>query len=106
MKSDGYNKTSLKKRFLFSGFFANLYYFFALHIYLLLSILGAALSIAVILFFAEMLFPKYVHLFNYSMSDKVFSELVADHKYHEAIAFMEMKNDMIEESKEFYRLQD
>lgn len=104
MKSDGYNKTSLKKRFLFSGFFANLYYFFALHIYLLLSILGAALSIAVILFFAEMLFPKYVHLFNYSMSDKVFSELVADHKYHEAIAFMEMKNDMIEESKEFYRL--
>lgn len=104
MKSGGYNKTSLKKRFLFSRFFANLYYFFALHIYLLLSILGAALSIAVILSFAEMLFPKYVHLFNYSMSDKVFSELVADHKYHEAIAFMETKKDMLEESKEFYRL--
>lgn len=103
MKSDGYDKTSLKKRFLFSGFFANLYYFFAFHIYLLLSILGAALSIAVILFFAEMLFPKYVHLFNYSMSDKVFSELVADHKYHEAIAFMDTKKDMIEESDESYR---
>lgn len=103
MKSDGYNKTSIGKRLLFSEFFANLYYFFALHIYLLLSILGLAFSIAVILFFAEMLFPKYVHLFNYSMSDKVFSELVADHKYHEAIAFMETKKKMIEESHESYR---
>lgn len=104
MKYDGYNKTSLKKRFLFSGFFANLYYFFALHIYLLLSILGVAFSIAVILFFAEVLFPKYVHLFNYSMSNKVFSELVADHKYHEGIAFMEIKKDMVDESDEFYKL--
>lgn len=103
MKSDGYDKTSLKKHFLFSGFFANLYYFFVLHIYLLLSILGVAISIAVILFFAEMLFPKYVHLFNYSMSDKVFSELVTDHKYHEAIAFMETKKDMIKNSDESYR---
>ena len=103
MKSDGYDKTSLKKRFLFSGFFANLYYFFAFHIYLLLSILGAALCIAVILFFAEMLFPKFIHIFNYSMSDKVFGELVADHKYHEAIAFMDTKKDMIAESDESYR---
>ena len=103
MKSDGYDKTSLKKRFLFSGFFANLYYFFAFHIYLLLSILGVALSIAIILFFAEMLFPKYVHLFNYSMSDKVFSELVTDHKYHEAIAFMDTKKDLIKNSDESYR---
>lgn len=103
MKSDGYDKTSIGKRFLFSKFFANLYYFFALHIYLLLSIMGVALSIAVILFFAELLFPKYVHLFNYSMTDKVFTELVSDHKYHAAIAFMETKEDLIDNSKEPFR---
>ena len=103
MKSDGYDKTSIGKRFLFSKFFANLYYFFALHIYLLLSIMGVALSIAVILFFAELLFPKYVHLFNYSMTDKVFTELVEDHKYHAAIAFMETKEELIENSKEPFK---
>lgn len=103
MKSYGYDKTSIGKRFLFSKFFANLYYFFALHIYLLLSILGVALSIAVLLFFAELLFPKYVHLFNYSMTDKVFTELVNDHKYHAAIAFMKTKEDVIENSKEPFK---
>lgn len=103
MKSDGYDKTSIGKRFLFSKFFANLYYFFALHIYLLLSILGVALSIAVLLFFAELLFPRYVHLFNYSMTDKVFTELVNDHKYHAAIALMETKEDVIENSKEPFK---
>ena len=82
------DKGSTKKRFLFSRLFAEIYYFFAIYLYAILIILGAALSIAVFLFFAELIFPQAVHIFNYSMTDKVFTELIADHKYHAAIAFM------------------
>lgn len=96
------NQRSVKKKLLFSRFFGELYYFFALHLYAILSILGAALSIAILLFFAELIFPKAVHIFNYSMTDKVFTELVSDHKYHAAIAFMDTKKDLIENSKEPY----
>lgn len=96
------NQGSVKKKLLFSRFFGELYYFFALHIYAILSILGAALSIAILLFFTELIFPKAVHIFNYSMTDKVFTELVEDHKYHAAIAFMDTKKDLIENSKEPY----
>ena len=96
------NQGSLKKKLLFSRFFGELYYFFAFHIYAILSILGAALSIVILLFFAELIFPKAVHLFNYSMTDKVFTELMNDHKYHAAIAFMDTKKDLIADSKEPY----
>lgn len=66
------------------------------------TILGCAISIAILLFFAELIFPKAVHIFNYSMTDKVFTELVNDHKYHAAVAFMDTKKDIIENSKEPY----
>lgn len=44
------DKGSTKKRFLFSRLFAEIYYFFAIYLYAILIILGAALSIAVFLF--------------------------------------------------------
>lgn len=94
------SQESVKKKFLFSRFFGELYYLFVLHLYVILTIIGSAISIAILLFFAELLFPKAVHIFNYSMTDKVFSELVNDHKYHEAIAFMNTKKDVIEELKD------
>ena len=90
---------SVKNKFLFSRFFGELYYFFALHLYAIFTILGCALSIAILLFFAELIFPKAVHIFNYSMTDKVFTELVSDNKYHAAVAFMNTKKDLIEELK-------
>lgn len=96
------NQGSVKKKLLFSRFFGELYYFFALHLYAIFTILGCAISIAILLFFAELIFPKAVHIFNYSMTDKVFTELVNDHKYHAAIAFMDSKKDLIEDSKEPY----
>lgn len=96
------NQGSVKKKLLFSRFFGELYYFFALHLYAIFTILGCAISIAILLFFAELVFPKAVHIFNYSMTDKVFTELVNDHKYHAAIAFMDFKKDLIENSKEPY----
>lgn len=91
---------SLGKKFLFSGFFENLYYFFAMHIYVILSILGVALSMAVLLFIAELLFPKVVHVFNYSLTDKVFYELVEEYRYQAAISFMEMKPEVLEKSND------
>ncbi|MDE7080884.1 MAG: CHAT domain-containing protein [Muribaculaceae bacterium] len=94
---------SVKKKFLFSRLFAELYYFFALHLYALFTILGCAISIAILLFFAELIFPEAVHIFNYSMTDKVFTELVNDHKYHAAIAFMDTKKDLIGKSKDPYK---
>lgn len=65
--------------------------------------LGATLGIAILLFVAELIFPEAVHFFNYSMTDKVFTELVNDHKYHAAIAFMDTKKDLIDNSKEPYK---
>lgn len=96
------NQRSVKKKLLFSRFFGELYYFFALHLYAIFTILGCAISIAILLFIAELIFPKAVHIFNYSMTDKVFTELVNDRKYHAAIAFMDTKKDLIENSKEPY----
>lgn len=93
---------SARKKLLFSRFFGELYYFFALHIYVVLSILGVAMSIAIFLFLAELIFPGAVHIFNYSMTGKVFTELVNDHKYHAAIAFMDTKKDLIENSGDPY----
>lgn len=54
-------------------------------------IIGAVISIGILLFGAEILFPDAVHIFNYSMSDKVFSELVEDKHYHAAVAFIDIK---------------
>ena len=56
-------------------------------------IIGAVISIGILLFGAEILFPDAVHIFNYSMSDKVFSELVEDKHYHAAVAFIDIKKD-------------
>lgn len=75
---------------------------FAFHLYAILTLLVCAISIAILLFFAELIFSKAVHIFNYSMTDKVFTELVNDHKYHAAIAFMDTIKDLIENSKEPY----
>ncbi len=94
---------SVKKKFLFSRIFAEMYYFCALHIYLLLSIIGFAVGVGVLLFIAELIFPSAVHIFNYSMTDKIFHELVADHKYHAAIDFMDVKKGVIDEAEDPYQ---
>lgn len=106
MKSDGYDKTSIGKRFIFSKFFANIYYFLLFHIYLLMLIIGSVISIAIILFFAELIFPEYVHIFNVSMTDRIFTELVEDHKYHNAIALMETKKDLIEKCNDPWKYRE
>ena len=103
MKKGQGDKISAWSKFKFSKLFANLYYFFLLYIHVMLGILGLAASIAIILFFAELIFPKYVHLFNYSLTANTFDELVKDKRYHAAISFMEFKKDVVDTSENFYK---
>ena len=103
MKNKGDSQESMKKRFLFSSFFANIYYFFVMHIYVVLTILGSCIGIAILLFIAELIIPDYVHIFNYSLTDTTLSQLVKSHRYHAAIAFLEYKDDVVMESEDFYR---
>ena len=100
MKTERNDKTSLGKKFIFSNLVANMYYFFALHLYLIISIIGVAIGLTILLFVAELLFPRYVHIFNYKMTDTILTELYDNHKYHAAIAFYETKKDIIDNSKE------
>ncbi|MBS7346864.1 MAG: tetratricopeptide repeat protein, partial [Muribaculaceae bacterium] len=50
------------------------------------------------------LFPDKLHIFNISMSERVFRELVEDNRYHAAINLMEIKVGLIEESDEPYAI--
>lgn len=102
MKKGQDDKISAWSKFKFSKLFANLYYFFLFHIHVILGILGFSVGIAIILFFAELIFPKYVHLFNYSLTEKTFDELVKEKRYHAAISFMEFKKDVVDASDNFY----
>ena len=83
------------KKITFSNFFVNLYYFFALHLTAVFYLLCAAVGIAILLFVAELLFPSAIHFFNYKLTEKTFDELVEEHRYHAAIAFMDMKDDVL-----------
>lgn len=79
------NKKNIFKRFFLTRFFENLYYILYAHLMLVLSILGIGLSVAIILFVLEWLFPKDVHIFNYILTDKTVKELYQNHNYHAAI---------------------
>lgn len=103
MKSNGESQDSIKNKFLFSNFFANLYYFFVMHIYVVLTILGSCIGIAMLLFVAELIVPDYVHLFNYSLTNTTFTQLVKSHQYHAAIAFLECKDNVVMNKDEFYK---
>lgn len=101
MKSNSYNKTSKGKKFLFSNIFANIYYFFIIHLYIVLNVLASSFGIAILLLFAEFLFPKYIHFFGYSITDKMFSELVAENKYHAAVSLIEVNSDIFDVNNAF-----
>lgn len=61
------------------------------YLYFSFLIILVTASIYVCLFFAELLFPDYVHLFNYSLSTRTFVELKAAHKYKAAADFYELE---------------
>ena len=82
-------KSNIFRRFLWGRVFENIYHFLALYAYLILSVIGIGLVVALLLFFLELLFPKTVHVFNYALTDKTFTELYGNHHYHAAIFIAE-----------------
>ena len=78
--------------------FLNIYYFFSGYLYLALLLAGAVLSIVAFLFVLELVFPKYVHVFDYSLSKRTFTELIGAGKYNAAINFYEQKEELFDNS--------
>lgn len=64
------------------------------YLYFILLIVIVTISICGSLLLAEWLFPKYVHVFNYSLSSRTFVELKAAHKYKAAADFYEQKHEI------------
>lgn len=60
-----------------------------MYTWLALSIIGGGISIAIMIFILEWMFPEDVHLINYSLTDKTFKELYSNHNYHSAIFLAE-----------------
>ncbi len=64
------------------------------YLYMALCIVVFVLVVCAGLFLAEWLFPKTVHIFNYSLSSRTFVELKAAHKYKAAADFYEQKKEI------------
>lgn len=65
------------------------------YLYMTLCIVIFVLIVSAGLFLAEWLFPKAVHIFNYSLSSRTFVELKAAHKYKAAVDFYEQKKEVL-----------
>lgn len=63
-------------------------------LYTLLFVGRFVLGICIMLVLAELLFPKYVNIFNFKLSTRSFVELKAAHKYKAAVDFYEQKQDL------------
>ena len=77
------------RKFIFSGLFENIYHFLILHVWMVVSIIGVGISVMLLLLALEFFFPKKVHLLNYALTDKTFTELYKNHQYHAAIFIAE-----------------
>lgn len=76
----------------------NIFYFIYLHWFVLISIIGLALSCFVLLFVAEMIFPEKVHMFGYGMTKRMFNELSTHKHYHAAAFVLEQNPEFLKES--------
>ena len=65
------------------------------YLYMTLCIVVFVLVVCAGLLLAEWLFPKTVHVFNYSLSARTFVELKASHKYKAAADFYEQKKEVL-----------
>lgn len=72
----------------------NIYGAMGCYLYIVVCIIGVVISLFICLFFAELLFPKHIHVLNYSLSARTFVELRAAHKYKAAVDFYEHKEDV------------
>ena len=91
------------KRWNVKGHLLNVSYILIFIIRILAYVVGLALSLGLILWIAELIFPKYIRFFNYKMTDHVFTEMVKDKKYNAAIKLMELNPEILEKSSDFFR---
>ena len=65
------------------------------YLYMTLCVVVFVLVVCAGLFLAERIFPKTVHVFNYSLSARTFVELKAAHRYKAAADFYEQKKEVL-----------
>ena len=81
------------------NFFLNIYYFFSAYLYLAFWLVMSVVGIVATLFVLELVFPRYVHIFDYSLSKRTFTELIGAGRYNAAINFYDQKKDLFNNSK-------
>lgn len=72
-------------------------------LYITLGLIKLVLGAILLLLIAEWIFPKYVHIFNYSLSDRTFEELKAAHRYQAAANFFEQKQEVLTNNSKSYQ---
>ena len=82
-------RKNIFRRIFTSGIFESIYYFLYMYTWLLFSIIGAGIGLAILIFVLEWMFPKDVHILNYALTDKTFKELYSNHHYRAAIFIAE-----------------
>lgn len=88
-------KNNTKKR---GSLIVNLYHFLSAYRFIALVTIGVVVLVVITLFVLELLLPQYVHLFDYSLSKRTFTELIGSANYNAAINFYEHKKDLFNES--------
>ncbi len=71
-------------------------------LYLMIGTIGFVISACFLLLLAEWIFPKTVHVLNYSLSSRTFTMLTSAHKYQAAADFFEQKNEVFTTSGSRY----
>ena len=87
-------KSSQERRKKRLRFLENLHGAMGCYLYFTLLVVSFVITVGAGLFVAERIFPKYVHIFNYSLSSRTFVELKAAHKYKAAADFYEQKKEV------------
>ena len=60
-----------------------------MYTWLIVSIIGTGIGLAILIFVLEWMFPQDVHILNYALTDKTFKELYSNHHYRAAIFIAE-----------------
>ena len=60
-----------------------------MYTWLLLTIIGTGIGLALLIFMLEWMFPHDVHILNYALTDRTFKEMFSNHHYRAAIFIAE-----------------
>lgn len=91
-RTESENKKNSSKKY---NLFLNIYYFLVLYKYIVLIIIGLALSAFIVLFFVDLLAPQTMKDLDKKTTLKIFDQLQKANKHHEAIILMETKGNIL-----------